>query len=129
MIRAAGAVAAIVCGAASACGDSGDRLASNAHYTIAYRTSPAPVAIDRHFAIEFTVCPVAKAPMPRTVRVDASMPQHRHGMNYRPTVVAKAPGRYRAEGLLFHMSGRWEIAFDVVTGNATERITSAIEVP
>ena len=129
MMRAVGAVAMILCNAAHACGDPGDKLAAGAHYTIAYKTSPSTIKAGEHFAIDLAVCPVAKAPMPRTLRVDASMPEHRHGMNYKTSVVAKGPGRYRAEGLLFHMSGRWEIAFDVVTGSATERITSVVMLP
>jgi len=50
------------------------------------------------------------------------MPEHRHGMNYRPEVKPLAPGRWRAEGLLFHMPGKWEFVF-VVDG---ERMTSAL---
>ena len=126
MIRAAAAVAWGICGAAHACGNPGDTVATGAHYTIAFRTTPAPIRTGEHFAIDLTVCPVGTAPMPRTMRVDASMPEHRHGMNYRPTVTARGPGRYRAEGLLFHMGGRWEIAFDAVTGDSAERITSAV---
>ena len=51
--------------------------------------------------------------MPENVAVDAWMPEHRHGMNYRPTVTRLAPGRWRAEGLMFHMPGRWELVFTV----------------
>ena len=126
MNRAAAAVAWAMCGMAYACGRPGETVATGAHYAIAFRTTPAPVRIGEHVAIDFTVCPVGDAPMPRTVRVDASMPEHRHGMNYRPTVTATGPGRYRAEGLLFHMSGRWELAFDTVTAGRAERITSAV---
>ena len=49
------------------------------------------------------------------------MPLHRHGMNYRPEVKALAPGRWRVEGLLFHMPGKWEFVF-IVDG---ERMTRA----
>jgi hypothetical protein len=129
MIRAVAVVAWAMCGVAHACGDAGDTIAKGEQYVVAYRTSPSPIAASRHFAVEFTVCPVGNAPAPRTVRVDASMPEHRHGMNYRTTVAAKGQGRYRAEGLLFHMSGRWEIAFDVVASGTTERITSPVLLP
>jgi hypothetical protein len=47
------------------------------------------------------------------LRVDATMPEHRHGMNYRPTVKPLGDGRWRAEGLLWHMSGRWQLRLDV----------------
>jgi len=125
MIRTAAALAGLTCGLAHACGDPGDNVARGARYTIAYRAAPSPIVTGAHFALDITVCRVGNAPAPRALRVDASMPDHRHGMNYRPSVVANGGGRYRAEGLLFHMNGRWEIAFDVVTAGASERVTSA----
>ena len=48
------------------------------------------------------------------------MPEHRHGMNYKPEVKRLAPGRWRAEGLMFHMPGKWEFVFTV----DGERMTS-----
>ena len=33
-------------------------------------------------------------------------------MNYRPSVTPQGAGRYRAEGLMFHMPGRWELVFE-----------------
>jgi hypothetical protein len=129
MTRAVAVVAWAMCGVAHACGNAGDTIAKGSQYVVAYRTAPSPIPASAHFAIDFTVCPVGNAPAPRSVRVDASMPEHRHGMNYRTTVTAKGGGRYRAEGLLFHMSGRWEIAFDVAAGGATERVASAVELP
>ncbi len=48
-----------------------------ATHTVLYRT--APLKVGEHFAVDFAVCPA-----PESVRVDAWMPEHRHGMNYRP---------------------------------------------
>lgn len=116
---------------AHACGES---LAStrttveNSGYTIAYTTSPNPVEVGKHFTVDFAVCPRAGATKPHAVRVDANMPEHRHGMNYRPAVTTIGPGVYRGEGLLFHMPGRWDVTFDVVAGNTTQRLTSALRV-
>jgi hypothetical protein len=71
---------------------------------------PAPdIVVGRHFEVELQLCPADA----RLTRVDASMPAHRHGMNYRPSVVNLGEGRYRAEGLMFHMAGDWELRFDV----------------
>lgn len=33
-------------------------------------------------------------------------------MNYKPSVHATGEGRYRTEGWVFHMPGRWEFAFE-----------------
>jgi hypothetical protein len=116
---------------AAACGESlaGARTTvERGDYTIVYVTVPHPVPTDRHFVVEFAACARGTAPAPQSVRIDASMPEHRHGMNYRPTVTAIGPGRYRAEGLLFHMPGRWELTFDVITGTTTTRLASALRV-
>ena len=74
------------------------------------------------------MCAKAGAPRPDALRVDARMPVHRHGMNYRAGVSAPEAGRYRAEGLLFHMPGHWEFLFDVVASGASERLSSGIEL-
>ena len=73
--------------------------------------------------MDFAVCPA-----PESVRVDAWMPEHRHGMNYRPTLVAQGGGRYRAEGLMLHMAGRWELVFEMRSAGKTERLARACSV-
>jgi hypothetical protein len=74
-----------------------------------------PIAVGRHFALDVMLCP----PDATLLRVDASMPEHRHGMNYRPTVQDLGGGRWRAEGLMFHMPGRWELKLDVQAAGRT----------
>ena len=54
-----------------------------------------------------------RSPEAELVRVDATMPAHRHGMNYRPSVHNEGAGRWRVEGLLWHMSGLWELQVHV----------------
>ncbi|MGB8436213.1 MAG: FixH family protein [Burkholderiales bacterium] len=97
--------------------------AESERYTVVYRTEPATIAVGRAFAIEVQVCAKGQAAVPTGLRVDAQMPAHRHGMNYRPTVVAEGSGRFRADGLLFHMPGRWELIFDLDAPGTHERIT------
>jgi hypothetical protein len=90
-----------------------------------YRTEPARIDVGKHFAVDAVVC--AKVP-PRALRVDAQMPAHRHGMNYRARVTPQGDGRYRAEGLLFHMPGAWQFVFDLERPGGTERLTADITV-
>ena len=113
------APAATTCGA----GIDGAQRTENPRYVVAFAPRPAPWALGRHFALEFEICPKDGAPLPDPVRVDARMPEHGHGMNYRPTVHALAPGRWRAEGLLLHMAGRWELSFEWRRGEQLERLT------
>ena len=103
----------------------GTRLESRS-YAATYRTQPQPLAQGKSFTVEFSVCPKGSAPMPvaSALRLDAHMPEHRHGMNYRPSLKALGPGRYTSEGWLFHMPGRWEFVFEV----AGERLTHSVRV-
>jgi hypothetical protein len=90
-----------------------------------YRTVPATIEIGKHFAVDAVVCSQAA---PSALRVDAQMPAHRHGMNYRARVSPQGDGRYRAEGLLFHMPGKWQFVFDVERPGRTERLTADVVV-
>ncbi|MFO1325401.1 MAG: FixH family protein [Burkholderiales bacterium] len=131
--RSAAAIVAVagVAGHAQACGEAlpgAPTIVENSRYAIAYVTAPRPIEVGRHFIVDFEVCPRTDAAAPQSVRVDANMPEHRHGMNYRAGVTPVKPGMYRAEGLLFHMPGRWDLTFDVVSGNTTERLASVVRV-
>ena len=95
----------------------------SAHYLVLYRTQPASLKVGQHFAIEFAVCPA-----PESVRVDATMPEHKHGMNYRPAVTATGEGRYRAEGLMLHMAGKWELVFEARSKDSVERAVQVIRL-
>jgi cytochrome c peroxidase len=97
----------------------GPRLESKT-YVLSYRASPE---VGKHFSVEIAAC-AKNGPPPRTLKIDAHMPEHRHGMNYKPTVKPVGPGHWQAEGLLFHMPGKWEFVF-VVEG---ERMTRELVV-
>jgi hypothetical protein len=57
---------------------------------------------------------------------DAAMPAHRHGMNTSPKVIANADGSFTIKGMLLHMSGDWELYFDVTRNGTTERAQLAV---
>ena len=97
------------------------------HYMIAFRPDPLLVEVGAPFALVMNVCTRRDQPA-ELVGVDAQMPDHRHGMNYRASIVPGKDGRYRVEGLLFHMPGRWELTFDVRAGEESERLSHEILV-
>jgi hypothetical protein len=93
-----------------------------------WKVDGAPIMVGKHFAIDVKVCPADAV----LTRVDATMPEHQHGMNYRPSLkrVGDAKdGRWRAEGLMFHMPGRWELRLDVQAGGRTEKLTDTVTLP
>ena len=113
--------------AAQACSPAlpGAQVVESARYAVAYRTEPERIAVGKHFSVEMAVCPKGGTPPPESVRVDAHMPEHRHGMNYKTLVVPAAGGHYRADGLMFHMPGRWEFIFEVRSAGKTDRLTQS----
>jgi hypothetical protein len=134
LVRLSVACTLLSCGFAAqgalACtpGFKGAPVLESAGYALAWRTQPAPIVVGKHFAVDIVVCPKAGGAQPQSLRVDAQMPEHRHGMNYKASVTVvngEGPGRYRAEGLMFHMPGRWELLFEL-RGAATERLTAEV---
>jgi len=116
----AGAAAGAACPPAP---EAGQRLDAGP-VQLAWRAEPEAIAVSRPFALLVTLCPADA----RLRRVDASMPEHRHGMNYRPSLRALGDGVWRAEGLLFHMPGKWQFVFDLERPGRTERLTADVLV-
>ncbi|MSR28345.1 MAG: hypothetical protein EXS03_02065 [Phycisphaerales bacterium] len=76
----------------------------------------------KRFTIELKIASTrTPADVPFAVGVDAHMPEHHHGMNVAPTVIRRSDGSLRAEGMLFHMSGKWEVDVDIDDGTTIER--------
>ncbi|MFN7433250.1 MAG: FixH family protein [Betaproteobacteria bacterium] len=96
-------------------------------HALAWHAEPG-IAVSEFFALEVAVCAAEGQPVPRTLRVDASMPEHQHGMNYRASVRPRGPGRFVAEGLLFHMPGRWQLRFEINVGAQAEVLTADVIV-
>jgi hypothetical protein len=49
--------------------------------------------------------------------IDVVMPEHRHGMNYKPQFEQINAATVKANGLLLHMLGRWQWQLDASLGN------------
>lgn len=92
---------------------------------VAWQVEGAPIEVGQHFTLELRLCPADGV----LLRVDATMPEHRHGMNYRPSLARIGPGHWRAEGLMFHMPGRWQLRFEVRNAGQVENLLDTIELP
>jgi len=116
--------AVALCGAAEACELPAGGRAESASFALSYRALPARIVLGEHFALEYAICPKPGVAMPAMVGVDAWMPEHRHGMNYKASVTSLGGGRFRAQGLLLHMPGRWEFVF----GAGGERLAHSVRI-
>lgn len=61
------------------------------------------------------------------ISVSGGMPQHGHGLPTRPRVTQHlGNGDYVVEGLKFHMTGRWEIRFDISSGGQSDSVAISL---
>jgi hypothetical protein len=86
--------------------------AKSGDYTIGFTPSFLPIPVGKQFNVDFEICPLNGKPLPSGVKIDADMPAHKHGMNYKAKVSQNAKG-YLAEGLMFHMRGKWRVTFEL----------------
>lgn len=125
---------ALVASASAACGESlpaaGRQVLERGGVQLAYAPQGGSVPLGRHFALDIEVCAADGSTAPTLLRVDADMPAHRHGMNYRSTLRTLSPGRHVAEGLMWHMPGRWRLIFELAAGpgQPVQRITQELTV-
>jgi hypothetical protein len=105
----------------------------NGLYRVEWHTVPDPIVLSELFEVEATVTDKAGNPVEDgTVRIDARMPQHGHGMATRPeddpgecdaAGKCRHPGGvYRTRGMKFHMPGDWTVTFDVVGPAGEDRL-------
>jgi hypothetical protein len=90
---------------------------------LVYRTEPAAITLGQPFRLLARLCPGSGAHL----SVDATMPEHRHGMNYAPKLAQHGDGLV-ADGMLFHMAGRWQLVVQARQGDTVERFTDDIVI-
>jgi hypothetical protein len=101
---------------------------ASAEAEIAYRWQPERLKVGQFFEAEVIACRAPDDGAVREVIFDAQMPAHGHGMNYRPTAVALAPGRFRISGMMLHMPGRWRLTFDLVQDRTRTRLVREVDL-
>jgi hypothetical protein len=116
--------------AAAACPSENDGFARLAtpQAEIAYRWEPEKIEVGRFFEAEVVACRVPGAGVVSRIVIDAQMPAHGHGMNYRPKAAQLAPGRFRFTGLMLHMAGRWQLTFDIFQGETRTRLSRPLDL-
>lgn len=101
--------------------------AGSSRHTATLRTNPSPVVLGEPFVVQLRVCANKDAQIDR-LTMDANMPAHRHGMNYKPEISALGDGLYEGRGFLFHMPGRWEITVSVYSEAEPSHLKFGLDV-
>ena len=95
---------------------------------IAYRWQPDALKVGQFFTMDVITCRAPASSAVETIVVDAQMPAHSHGMNYRPTATPSGPSRFLVSGLMLHMPGRWRLTVDLVQADRRTRLTRDIDL-
>jgi hypothetical protein len=115
-------------GDTSAAGRLRSGLIAGPSVDITWRARPQAIAVGKPFSIEFEVCPRSAGTVIDRLQVDAWMPEHQHGMNYRPSVTGRPTALMQANGLVFHMPGRWQLVFEMQADGRPLRLTQDLTV-
>ncbi len=92
-----------------------------------YPSKAQRIPMAKHFALDVQLCDKGGVSGAQLTKADASMPAHKHGMNYRPTIKPLGDGRFRVDGMMFHMAGQWQLAFEVQAGKEVIRLTHDVQ--
>ena len=101
-------------------------------YYVVFETNPDPIPFKEYFDVTvavFTDANQASFVTDVDVLVDATMPEHEHGMNISPIHSIDENGYTIASGLEWFMTGEWQLEFYVTpqNGGATETAFFTIE--
>lgn len=97
-------------------------LASEGQVQVRWTTEPAQVEVGEPFVMRVALCPEAA----KLLRMNASMPEHRHGMNYQPSVKSLGDGLWQVEGMVWHMAGRWELKLDTELDGVPHKLAPSV---
>ena len=90
-------------------------LTRSGYYRVNYESELQPIPINQIHAWVFEVKTPAGDPVTgATISVTGGMPLHNHGLPTAPRMTAEpGNGRYRLEGIRFHMRGDWELTVTI----------------
>jgi DNA-binding beta-propeller fold protein YncE len=99
-------------------------VTSNAgNWKVSYSPSPENLPLNEVFEL---ITHVEGNGVIKSLRVDAAMPAHGHGMMTDPVTTLQDDGSYKTTGMLLSMPGDWEIYFDVDNGETIERAQDSV---
>ncbi len=89
-------------------------LSGGGLYRVSYTPDPDPIPFNEPFGMLVHATAADGAVVDDlSIAVDATMPEHGHGMNTTPTVENLGDGDFQVDGMMFHMEGAWRIEVDL----------------
>jgi len=105
-------------------------VSAGGRYLLEYRTRPTPLVLNEPFDLFVRVRERYKPSPAKNVslEVDACMLAHNHGMFTKPKVTRIGAGEFQVKGMLFHMTGEWNLTFILYRGLIKDRVEIDIVV-
>lgn len=112
----------------SATADEPQWMSQRGLFTVIYRSDLQPIRINELHTWVLHVTTTAGDPVVgATIEVNGGMPAHDHGLPTRPRVTQElGGGKYRLDGMRFHMTGQWEITLQISTGDESDTVVIAL---
>lgn len=105
------------------------QLSDKKSFKLSYTPTPDPIPLNGFFRLRLLLQdPDNRVLDGAKLTVDATMPEHNHGMNVKPKVKALGKGLYEVQGLLFHMAGYWEIKVGIAEDGKRENVIFGVTV-
>ncbi len=96
-------------------------------YTVHYESTLDPIEINRIHSWTLVVTRDGKPVEGAEILVSGGMPEHDHGMPTRPRITADlGGGRYRLDGMRFHMNGDWEIVLEIDASGSRDTVVITV---
>jgi hypothetical protein len=99
-------------------------------YQVVYSSDPEPIPLNEEFSLDLAVYGTNDQSQPLQdveLLASAEMPEHSHGMPQEPLMESNGDGTYTASGMLFQMSGYWEILVWVTGEGPTELAVFSVD--
>jgi len=99
-------------------------------YIVSYMPELEPIRINRIHSWQLTIKDSKGSPVTNaSVRVEADMPEHGHGMPTEPQVVdSPEPGVYIVDGFKFHMPGWWVVKLYIKSSTGEDVVVFQLDL-
>lgn len=98
-------------------------------YEISFESQVEPIEINRIHGWILTVTSEGGPVEGAEITVSGGMPAHDHGMPTRPRVTEDlGDGRYKLEGMRFHMNGEWQISVEIDANGRRDTVVILLQL-
>ncbi len=92
-------------------------------YTVLFSPAIDSMPLNKYFDLDVQIkgATYQTLTFPLDMEIDAGMKAHNHSMNVIPRIINLGEGKFRVEGMLFHMPGKWFLRFIIRRGAMSDK--------